>query len=97
MSLRRLRSTRAGTSIAELAEIARFGACGVWQKGRLSGCCTSCSLLYARHSIVAVGLFFLQQLSGINAVIYYAPEIFNQSRLRRRIRLRAWPPWASAW
>ena len=27
--------------------------------------------------IVAMGLFFLQQLSGINAVIYYAPTVFE--------------------
>ena len=29
--------------------------------------------------IVGVGLFFLQQLSGINAVIYSAPEIFSHA------------------
>ncbi len=29
--------------------------------------------------VVGVGLFFLQQLSGINAVIYFAPEVFREA------------------
>ena len=41
------------------------------------------SALFSRHvlpaTIVAVGLFVLQQLSGINAVIYYAPLVFREA------------------
>lgn len=29
--------------------------------------------------VVGIGLFFLQQLSGINAVIYYAPVVFQEA------------------
>ena len=34
-------------------------------------------------TIVGMNLFFLQQLSGINAVIYYAPEIFAHAGFDR--------------
>ncbi|MFC3636500.1 sugar porter family MFS transporter [Camelimonas fluminis] len=41
------------------------------------------SALFSRRvlpaTIVAVGLFVLQQLSGINAVIYYAPLVFREA------------------
>jgi sugar porter (SP) family MFS transporter len=74
-SLLRLRGT--GPQVdGELDEIARTVKAEGGQK-------TSYSVLWEPTIrpalIVGVGLFFLQQLSGINAVIYYAPEIFNHA------------------
>ena len=47
--------------------------------------------------IVGVGLFILQQLSGINAVIYYAPTVFKESGFELPIRRSCSRRWGSAW
>jgi sugar porter (SP) family MFS transporter len=73
--LRRLRG-QGGDVDAELQEMIRTATAEAGQKigyGALKERAIRPAL------IVAVGLFFLQQLSGINAVIYYAPEIFSHA------------------
>ena len=74
-SLRRLRA-RAGTSTASSA---RWSAPLKPRAGRRAGYRALLEPAIRPALIVAVGLFFLQQLSGINAVIYYAPEIFSHA------------------
>lgn len=74
--LARLRGTSADTGevdaeISEMARAAAGGGQGNWQD--LFGALVRPAL------VVGIGLFFLQQLSGINAVIYYAPEVFREA------------------
>ena len=42
--------------------------------------------------MVGVILAFLQQMTGINAIIYYANQIFAAGRLHHRRTQQAWPP-----
>jgi SP family galactose:H+ symporter-like MFS transporter len=74
-SLARLRG--AGTPVErELDEIVRTAQAEAGQKHSYAALLAP---TIRPALIVGMGLFFLQQLSGINAVIYYAPEIFNHA------------------
>ena len=75
VSLQRLRGAGAPVE-QELDEIARTARA---QSGAKAGYATLLEPTVRPALVVGVGLFFLQQLSGINAVIYYAPEIFNHA------------------
>lgn len=74
-SLRRLRSQGANVDreVDEMVQTARA------EVGKSVGFRALLAPAVRPALIVAVGLFFLQQLSGINAVIYYAPEIFSHA------------------
>lgn len=74
-SLRRLRGDDHAVD-AELDEMIRTAKA---EAGRQTGYSALSEITIRPALIVAVGLFFLQQLSGINAVIYYAPEIFSHA------------------
>jgi sugar porter (SP) family MFS transporter len=74
-TLRRLRDERWDVE-GELAEVVRTAQA---EAGRKAGYGALFEPTIRPALIVAVVLFFLQQLSGINAVIYYAPEIFNHA------------------
>jgi SP family galactose:H+ symporter-like MFS transporter len=74
-SLGRLRGGTDGVA-AEIAEISRFTSAG---RGSGAGLAALLQPAVFPALVVGVGLYFLQQLSGINAVIYYAPVIFNHA------------------
>jgi len=66
-----------GEAYAEItiAEIQR-GIAKKEEKGRLSDIFKS---KYATIMIIALGIAFFQQITGINAIFYYAPTIFEQA------------------
>ncbi len=74
-SLTRLRD-RAHDVPAEIAEIVRVANA---ESDHATGLGALFDPAIRPALIVGMGLFFLQQLSGINAVIYYAPQIFNHA------------------
>ena len=77
-SLQRLRGAGAGSALNEIALTAEA------EKGRKAGYSALLEPTIRPALIVGMGLFFLQQLSGINAVIYYAPRNLQARRLRQR-------------
>ncbi len=62
----------ADTTIAEIQR----GVAKKESKGRLADLFSS---RYATIMIIALGIAFFQQITGINAVFYYAPTIFEQA------------------
>lgn len=76
-SLRRLRGAEADVT-AEIGAIRQVASA----EARTAGAASDLFAPWVRPAlIVGAGLFFLQQLSGINAVIYYAPTIFQYAGL----------------
>ncbi len=76
-SLRRLRGSNADVAV-EIDAIRNVAAA----EQRTTAHAPSMWAPWVRPAlIVGAGLFFLQQLSGINAVIYYAPTIFQHAGL----------------
>lgn len=78
MALAKTRPPGSETS-AELDEIRRSIGMIAHTGQRTSSWATLFSRRVLPATIVAVGLFVLQQLSGINAVIYYAPLVFREA------------------
>ena len=74
-NLGRLRGGTDGV-VTEIAEISRFTSADT---GSGAGLAALLQPAVRPALVIGVGLFFLQQLSGINAVIYYAPVIFNHA------------------
>lgn len=62
-------------AVTTIDEIQR-GVAKKEQKGRLSDIFKS---KYATIMIIALGIAFFQQITGINAIFYYAPTIFEQA------------------
>lgn len=76
-AIARIRAVAPGSPLvtAELAEIARIA-----RDDRNKGSWSDLFGPMVRPAlVVGIGLFLLQQLSGINAVIYYAPVVFKEA------------------
>ena len=72
---RKIMAKIGGEEHTTLAEIQR-GIAKKETKGRLSDLLNS---KYSTIMIIALGIAFFQQITGINAIFYYAPTIFEQA------------------
>lgn len=77
-ALRRIRG-KAATGAEVTAEFNEIQAGAMADTGRKARFADLLAPRVRPALIVAMGLFMLQQLSGINAVIYYAPSVFELS------------------